>query len=127
MLQRQILCGTGFLLRDGRLLWRRHPSGIAGYRRWIQQDTAHSDQHEVRVLVCRYLSDVHERSMPGVLFEDTMRSVNGLLVADPAGANALRLSMRLLEDAAEAAHVVGALLERPDGGAAMDRLSSESG
>ncbi|MGP4001516.1 hypothetical protein ACTWQE_16285 [Streptomyces sp. 8N706] len=49
------------------------------------------------------------------------------LVAVPAVANALRLSMRLLEDAADAAHVVGALLERPDGRAVMDRMSSESG
>ncbi|MER7111889.1 hypothetical protein [Streptomyces sp. NPDC000229] len=70
-----------------------------------------------------YLADRVERE----LFEDTMGSVDRLLVADPAVANALRLSMRLLEDAADAAHVVGALLERPDGGAAMDRLSSEYG
>lgn len=31
--------------------------------------------------------------------------------------------MRLLEDTADAAYLVRALLERPDGGAAMNRLS----
>lgn len=61
------------------------------------------------------------------LFEDTMGSAKQLLVADPAVATALRHAMRLLADAADAAHLVGVLLERPDGGAAMDRLSFEGG
>ncbi|MFV8126988.1 hypothetical protein [Streptomyces syringium] len=64
-----------------------------------------------------YPADRVERA----LFDDRMGSGERIWVADPAVATALRHSMRLLEDAADAAHLVRVLLERPDGGAAMDR------
>jgi hypothetical protein len=65
-----------------------------------------------------YPADRVERALSG----DIMGSEQ-VLVADPAAANALRHTMRLLEDTADAAHLLRALLERPDGGAAMNRLS----
>ncbi|GAA0432132.1 hypothetical protein [Streptomyces luteireticuli] len=58
------------------------------------------------------------------LFDDMMGSTKQILVADPAVATALRHAMRLLADVADATHLVRALLERPDGGAAASRLSS---
>lgn len=69
-----------------------------------------------------YPADRVERA----LFDDSMQSVKQLLVADPALAAALRHTMRLLEDAAEAADLVRVLLERPDEQTAMERLTSEA-
>ncbi|MBQ0855708.1 hypothetical protein J8N05_46990 (plasmid) [Streptomyces sp. BH-SS-21] len=69
-----------------------------------------------------YPADRVERA----LFDDSMQSVKQLLVADPALAASLRHTMRLLEDAAEAARLVRVLLERPDEETAMERLTSEA-
>ncbi|MFC8177191.1 hypothetical protein [Streptomyces sp. NPDC057325] len=61
-----------------------------------------------------YPQDVLEKR----LFDDVMRGPDPIkgfpraLVPDPALANALRHIMRLLEDTADAAHLVGALLAR---------------
>ncbi|MFC8201735.1 hypothetical protein ACFUTV_41100 [Streptomyces sp. NPDC057298] len=68
-----------------------------------------------------YPADRVERA----LFDDSMQSVQQLLVADPAVATALRHAMRLLEDAAQAAYLVRVLLERPDDEAVMERLTCE--
>ncbi|MFC9654177.1 MULTISPECIES: hypothetical protein [unclassified Streptomyces] len=113
------------------------PHDLARYMRRISMD-AHSlrqglAQAVTHVFVGAAPSDGESKELPfpanrveRALFEDSMGSVAQVLVADPVLAVALRHAMRLLEDAADAAHVVRALLERPDGGAAMDRLSAEA-
>ncbi|GAA0454469.1 hypothetical protein [Streptomyces olivaceiscleroticus] len=62
-------------------------------------------------------------AVEAALFDDTMGSIEGIFVADPELAAALRHAMCSLENAAEAADLVKVLLHRPDAGAAMDRLS----